>query len=288
MTTIRAFITRHPVATYFALTFAISWGGVLLVIGGPGGMTGVTAQDNPRFPLALLAMIAGPSVSGVLLTGLIHGRAGFREFRSRLLRWRVGARWYAVALLTAPLLSIAVLVTLSLVSPEFLPGIVATDDKAGLVFLGLAVGLSAGIVEELGWTGFAIPHLTPRFGVLATGLIVGMLWSAWHLLAVVWGIGNRAEPLPLALFVTLDGLSFLPAFRVLMVWVYARTESLLVGILMHLSLTACTLTLWPATTGASLLAFDLAVAGSMWLVVAAIAVAHGGQLSRQPLQRRAA
>jgi hypothetical protein len=37
MTTTKAFIVRHPVLTYFALTFAISWGGVLLVIGGPGG-----------------------------------------------------------------------------------------------------------------------------------------------------------------------------------------------------------------------------------------------------------
>ncbi len=112
MTTIKAFITRHPVPTYFALTFAISWGGFLLVIGGPGGFPGTSGQIDPLFPFVVLAMLAGPSVAGILLTGLVDGRAGLREFLSRLLKWRVGARWYAVALLPAPLLATAVLLAL--------------------------------------------------------------------------------------------------------------------------------------------------------------------------------
>jgi hypothetical protein len=41
------------------------------------------------------------------------------------------------------------------------------------VLLGLAVGLTVPIFEELGWTGFAIPKLLPRYGVLGTGLIMG-------------------------------------------------------------------------------------------------------------------
>jgi len=31
----RAFVKRHPVLTFYALAFAISWSGILLVIGGP-------------------------------------------------------------------------------------------------------------------------------------------------------------------------------------------------------------------------------------------------------------
>ncbi len=57
------------------------------------------------------------------------------------LRWRVGARWYAVALLPAPLVATAVLLALSLTSPVYLPGIVTTGDKATLVLTGIAVGL---------------------------------------------------------------------------------------------------------------------------------------------------
>jgi membrane protease YdiL (CAAX protease family) len=281
----KVFITRHPVATYFALTFTISWGGVLLVIGGLAGMTGMKAQDNPLFPFAVLAMLAGPGVTGILLTGLIDGRVGLREFRSRLFKWRVGARWYAVALLAAPLLAMSVTLMLSLVSSEFLPGILVTDDKAALLLLGLVVGLMAGFFEELGWTGFAIPRLKRRHGVLTTGLIVGLLWSAWHLLVVIWGIGDRAGTIPLALFVILDGLAGLPAFRVLMVWVYDRTESLFVGMLMHLSITACTLILTPETSGVPLLAYGLAFAAAVWVVIAAVAVAGSRHLSGQPLRR---
>ena len=288
MTSIKDSIRNHPVVTYFALTFTISWCGVLLVIGGPAGMAGTKAQDNPLFPLAVLAMVAGPSVTGILLTALIDGRPGLREFRSRLLRWRVGARWYALALLAAPVSATAITLTLSLVSAEFRPAILVTDDKATLLLLGLVVGLTAGFFEELGWTGFAIPRLKLGHGVLATGLLVGVLWSAWHLLVVIWGIGDRAGAIPVALFVLVDGLAGLPAFRVLMVSVYDRTESLFLAMLMHVSLTATTLILTPHTTGVPLLAFGLAFAAAVWIVIAALALPSRRKLSRPPVRRWAA
>jgi hypothetical protein len=81
----------------------------------------------------------------------------------------------------------------------------------------------------------------------------------------------------------------LPAFRVLMVWVYDRTGSLLVAILMHASLTASTLILQPlAVSGVALLAVTLAYAAATWVVVAAVVLAQGGYLSRQPLRKRVA
>src|SRR4030067_33659 len=68
---------------------------------------------------------------------------------------------------------------LSLPSPVFLPGIFVSDDKASLLLSGITAGIMVGIFEELGWTGFAIPTLRLRYGVLTTGLIVGFLWGAW-------------------------------------------------------------------------------------------------------------
>jgi uncharacterized protein len=151
MTTIMAFIKSHPLLSYFALTFAISWSGFLIAAGvGTGGFSPTPEQLQTLIPYAVPAMLAGPSLAGILLTGLLYGRAGLRELLSRLLRWRVGARWYAVALLTAPLLFTAVLLALSLTSPEFLPRILTTSDKVALLLTGIAVGLGAGIFEELG------------------------------------------------------------------------------------------------------------------------------------------
>ena len=115
----------------------------------------------------------------------------------------MGTRWYAVALLTAPLVdAMAVLLALSLLSPEFLPGIFASADKASLLLVGIAAGLMVGVFEELGWTGFAVPRLRLRYGVLTTGLIVGVLWGAWHFLGNVWASGASAGALSLALFLT--------------------------------------------------------------------------------------
>jgi membrane protease YdiL (CAAX protease family) len=229
------------------------------------------------------------------MTGLVAGRAGYRELLARLLRWRVGAGWYAVALLTAPLVFAAVPLALSLTSPVYLPRIFATDDKASLLLLGIAVGLVGGLLEELGWTGFAVPRLRRRHGVLATGLLVGVLWGAWHLLTNdFWPSGATAGGLPLALFVSVRGVDLLVggllSYRVLMVWVYDRTGSLLLAVLMHASLIVCDIfVLAPmAIAGAHFLTWLLASSAALWVVVAAVATANGGRLARQPLRSRVA
>jgi membrane protease YdiL (CAAX protease family) len=270
-----ALLRRHPVIAYFAVTFAISWGGVLLIIGASGGMAGTKAQDNPLFPLALVAMVAGPSLASLGLTWLLDGAAGLRQLASRALQWRVGIRWYAVALLAAPLMSLTAAWFLSLFSPELVPAIWLASDKAALVSLALVVAVTAGVFEELGWTGFAIPRLRRTHGVPATGVIVGLLWSAWHILVVAWGIGDRAGTLPLAVFILIDGLAGLPAFRVLMVWVYDRTESLLIAVLMHFSLTASVLMLAPSIKGALLLSHGLVYAGLVWISLAVVWTGYG-------------
>ena len=290
MKTIKAFIKSHPLLSYFALVFAITWGGFVLAVG-PGRIP-ATKEEFATMPLgAILAVLTGPSVAGILLTGLVYGREGFRNLFTRITKWRVGARWYGVALLTAPLVSTAVLIPLSLISPVFLPGIFASDAKVSFVLMGIVVALIVGIFEELGWTGFAVPTLLRlRYGVLSTGLIVGVLWGAWHLPINFWGSGVTSGELSLAIFLpvwllgTLVGS--LTAYRVLVVWVYERTGSLLVAMLMHVSLATFTFILTPPLGGAPYWVIGFAYAAALWVVVAAVAVAQGGHLSRQPLPRR--
>jgi hypothetical protein len=60
-----------------------------------------------------------------------------------------------------------------------------------------------------------------------------------------------------------------------MVWVFDRTDSLFVVILMHASLTASTLfVLAPAVVGASLLLYYLILAIVLWITAAAILRRH--------------
>ena len=276
-------LTAHPVLSYFVATFLISWGGVLVVVGiGLGRIPVTPEQLDPLLPYLGLAMLAGPVVTGPLLLGLIDGRAGLRELRSQLLRWRVGARWYAVALLTAPLMVTVTLLALSLVSAEFRPELFAADAKVALLLVGIAVGLGAGL-EELGWNGFAVPRLRRRYSVLMVGLIVGVLWATWHVPVTLAGCGTPSGSLSVALW--LPPMVFyagtLPAFRVLMVWTYDRTGSLLVAILMHASLTGTVVVLAPQATGTSLFAYYIALATGLWLIGGLIHVANRRHVSQR-------
>ncbi|HEX5505878.1 MAG TPA: CPBP family intramembrane glutamic endopeptidase [Thermomicrobiales bacterium] len=288
MAPIEVFIKRHPVLTYFAVVFAISWGSSLVLFG-PGVFLGSKEISFVGAgPLAYLAFLAGPSVAGLLLAGLVHGRTGLRDVRLRLSTWRVGVRWYAVAFLTAPLLTTATLLTLSLTSPVFLPAIITADDKASLLVPAVVVGLAVPTFEELGWTGFAIPELAKRHGLLGTGLIVGLLWGAWHFPLFSASAGS-AGAIPPALYVVALLFSWLPPYRVLMVWVYDHTKSLLVAMLMHVPIAVSPFILSPtATVGADLLIQVLVFGGALWAVVAVVAVADGGHLAGQPLRRRVA
>ena len=292
MNHLKAALERHALAIYFVLAFAISWGGVLLVIGGPAGVPGTKEETDRLFPFVFLAMLAGPSLAGILLTLFTQGRTGLRELRSRLLRWRVGTRMYALSLLTAPLLTTVVLLSLSLFSRDFLPAILATPDKLPLILFGLTVGLGAGIFEELGWTGFATPGLRKQHGVLAGGLFLGMLWGAWHILVNLWASGTPTREISptfmLPVLLSTVGLGMLPAYRVLMVWVYERTQSLFVGMLMHVSLTASLIILRPVATGMALVVYELVWAGTLWAIMATIAVKARRRPSLYPIRRREA
>lgn len=115
--------------------------------------------------LVFLAMLLGPSSSAVALTGYLDGRDGLRELFSRTREWRVGARWSLAPLVFPVLIVLVVLVLGILVSGEF-----------ALAFapLGIAVGLMAGLFEEIGWTGYALPKMLGKRSALAIAV-----WRAY-------------------------------------------------------------------------------------------------------------
>ena len=287
MKAIRTFPKSRPLLSFYALAFAITWGGLIMAVGGPSEILGNPELLGTRFALVMLAWLAGPSVASILMTGILYGRGGFRDLFARMTRWRVGARWYVVALLTAPLLVTAVLFSLSLTSPEYLPTILTTSDKTALLLLGIVGTVVGGIFEELGWTGFATPTLLRlHYSVLATGLIVGVLWGVVHFPMYYWGRGDSSGVLWLALLLVAQMLAWFPPYRVLMVWVYERTESLLLAMLMHGSATASLVIFASLTAAVPLFIYTLVFGAALWIVVGVVALAQGGHLTRRPPLRR--
>jgi membrane protease YdiL (CAAX protease family) len=260
----RTFAQRWGTTLYFMLTFAISWGGILWAAG-VGGL-GDTAALEANLPVVYAATLAGPTVAGLLMIALVGGRDGLRGLLDRLLQWRVGAHWYAVALL----------------SSDFRAPLLDAEAKAATIFGALAAGLVVGLFEEIGWTGFATPRLRRQYGMALTGIMLGLVWGAWHF-PLFWENDTFAAAIPLALLLV-RLFSWLPPYRLLMVWVHDHTDSLLVVVLMHMSLVATQFLLAPvALSGASLLTWLLAWAAVLWIMAAAVTrTAHRGD--QRPIQ----
>jgi membrane protease YdiL (CAAX protease family) len=286
MSTIKSFIKRHAVLTYFALTFIFTWGCMAIAVY-PDGFPISEEQFETAGALVYVAMLVGPSGACILLTGLLNGRVGFGELLSRLIRWRVGVGWYAVASLTAPFLITTILIGLSQLSSEFQPAIFTSDNKTAVILSAIVAGLAVGFFEELGWTGFAVPRMKQRYSALNTGLIVGIVWGAWHFLPF-WKSDTFSAVFPLVLLIG-QLFSWLPPYRILMVWVYDRTESLLVSVLMHASLMASLNALVPVElSGRTLLTWILTWAAALWIIVAVVAVVKSKHIWRQQTQKQMA
>ncbi len=100
---------------------------------------------------------------------------------------------------------------------------------------GLVLGLLAGFIEEIGWTGFATPRLLKKNSAVVVGLFLGVMHALYHLAADF--LGNSGTFGGYWVYNFLGFSAFVIALRILIVWVYANTESLFLAQLMHASST---------------------------------------------------
>jgi membrane protease YdiL (CAAX protease family) len=125
-----------------------------------------------------------PTLAALLAVWLIPGGGGVRKLLRPVLRWRVGIGWYGLALAgPTALFLIGDLVRLILGLP--LPATWFTFPE--LASFGFLVGalIAGSFGEEVGWRGLGQPRLQMRYGALTAAVIVGILWSAWHLWPVL-------------------------------------------------------------------------------------------------------
>lgn len=242
-------VRERPVLAYFLLAFVISWGGIaVLVI--PGGLPKTSAELEALFLPVFLVMLCGPSIAGLAMTLLLDGRAGLRALFHTFMRWRVGIGYYLFALV-APAIALIVLGAFSAFSPIFIPTLFGTTGGLPLLAVSLVIGLAAGFLEELGWTGFAARRLLTTKSVLATAVLIGVPHGIWHLLVgYFWGDGASFGLLFIPYFVV-AWIVTLTALRLLIVWLYQRTQSGLIAALAHASYTASLMALWPVGTSPS-------------------------------------
>jgi membrane protease YdiL (CAAX protease family) len=199
-------VKQHPLVAFFVLAYGLTWSLIPLVSISP--LWGFTA-------------LFGPAVAAIIVAAVADGRPGLKDLLGRTLRWRVGARWYAIALGLPALLA---LVTAGL---HLLLGAPTSIEFGGLGVLNFVVFVLI-IGEELGWRGYALPKLLAERSALAASLILGALWGAWHL-PTFFVPGVPQYGLPFSAFVLLT-----MAYSVLIGWVFIHARgSVLIVTLMH-------------------------------------------------------
>jgi membrane protease YdiL (CAAX protease family) len=267
-----SFIKRHSVATYFVLAFAVSWIGIFAAAW-PKFSRGEAMGINETL-LMFLPMLAGPSLAGIALTSIVDGKDGLRDLFSRIGRWRVGGQWYAALLIFPILILLVLLLLVALVSPDFAPYFFP---------LGTVIGLVGGFFEEIGWMGYAYPRMQLRRSALTTAVLLGLLHTAWHFAADYLGASGARGVYWLphyAMFV-----ASMTAMRVLVVWVYTNTRSVLLSQLMHASSTGFLSILVPLSfSPKNDTLFYAAYAVALWAVVAIVVAKYGKHLGQPPPQ----
>jgi uncharacterized protein len=189
-------------------------------------------------PIALIGIVFTaytPTIAALLIAWLWPGAGGVRRLLKQVTRWRVHVGWYLLALLgPIPLLLLADLIYVMFggAAPHqwlALPTGTAEGGMSALLFTIGAV-IAGAIGEELGWRGFGQSRLQTGIGALRAAIVIGLLWSTWHLWPVV-------VPGGLSLF---DWTDFpqtylrLTSTAVLYAWLYNSTRgSLLLVLVAH-------------------------------------------------------
>jgi uncharacterized protein len=211
-------VQKHPLGTFFVLCFALSW-----AIESPLVLSQGAVPAGVGLLLVVLASNV-PSVLAIVLTAILSGRSGVSALLRRLVKGRVGLRWYLVVLAPAVIAVIAAALNVWVGGPALLLDLSVV---AVLITLAFSIFPGSAVGEELGWRGFALPRMQVRRSALVSSLIIGVLWALWHLPLWLTGDPVRTPGLYLAFVASVLALS------VILTWVYNSTRSLLVVVLLH-------------------------------------------------------
>jgi uncharacterized protein len=159
---------------FFAITFGLTWGLAALLFFFYDQIVAFFGEISSSNPLFILAVYA-PGFAGIGLVLWHYGLKGLVSFLRRLTLWRAPLAWWLFLTLGIPAIvyaGAAIKGTLGDPFP-FAPWI--------LVFPALAHALFLGPIEEFGWRGVALPLMQRKFNPFWAGLLLGMVWAAWHI-----------------------------------------------------------------------------------------------------------
>jgi uncharacterized protein len=208
-----ALVRDNQLVTFVVLAYALSWWPWVWYQFDP------VAADAPILPL-------GPLLSALFVLALAGGWPAVKKWIGKIVHWRVGWFWYAVALL------LPVALTLTAVGINLLTGAqraaaFETPDAGSIAGRFVFILLFIGLGEEPAWRGFALPRLLKGRSALSAALILGATHMVWH--APLFGVEyDSANVVPWGITVF--------CVSIVICWMWLHTGgSLLLPMLLHAS-----------------------------------------------------
>ena len=240
---------------FFILTYILSWA-IWIVL--------ILASSQISEGLSTIVRLFGvlmPAGSAIILTAHYTGSKGIRQLFSRLKIWRVGAKWWLVAIFAYPLLLIIAGLLYNLFDSQSVVNLLSLD--VGILIANIIFLLLASLGEEVGWRGVALPALQKRYSPFVSSLILGLLWSAWHL--PFWVLIGTLSQYGWVYFVM--NFLFIVPTTFLITWVFNNTKgSLLLPVVFHVVFNVVNVAIFPVT--GSVGAFGIFIALQFVIMIA--------------------
>jgi membrane protease YdiL (CAAX protease family) len=271
---------QHPVFFFFLLAYAFSWMVSIPFILAEWGIL------NGDFTLVFVLKSFGPFAAAYLMALITEGKEGAARLRRSMRQARAGWQWYLFSLWGIP-----ALLFLGLILQPGTPATVEALKPALLVSYAatfVAVLLGGGpLGEEPGWRGFALPRLQPRFGPLWGTLLLGVVWTFWHLPDFLTraqgggpGTGWAAFFANLPVFLLL-----VTALAIIFTWIFNHTHgSVFIAILAHASVNTPQVALVPHVIAIDTTSLNLAALIGFGVPALLIVILTRGRLGYQPGQ----
>ena len=270
---LRQVMREHPLFFFFLMAYAFSW---IILIPYVLSAWGIIAGD---FTFIFALHTFGPALAAIIMTSVIEGKAGLLRLWSRIRQWRAGWQWYLFILVGIQvLLLIGIIIQPGALAsfhglPPLLFSVVYYLVNFVLVFF-----LGGPLGEEIGWRGFALPRMQPRYGPLWGTLLLGVLWVFWHLADFLTPVHGT--------FVTNFPIFFLMvmALVIIFTWVFYHTRgSIFISILAHASVDTPEVALVPLFLAVDQASLNLAALIGFGVPALLIVILTRGRLGYQSL-----
>jgi membrane protease YdiL (CAAX protease family) len=210
---------KHPLFFFFLLAYAFSW-----IISIPYVLSVWGLLPGDYTIIFMMKQWVGPALAGIIMTRIMEGSIDRLRLPKIFRQWRAGWQWYLFILLGIPALILLGIIIQPGALANF-KGLTPTLPVSLLVNFAL-IFIGVGLPEEIGWRGFALPRMQPRYGPLRGTLLLGVLWAFWHLLYFLTpghGGGPGAGLIPMLKNFSIFFLMVV-AITIIFTWVFNHTR----------------------------------------------------------------